>query len=692
MSSLLNIGLSGVAANQARLSTTGHNITNVDTDGYSRQQVITVTRDPQNYGFGYLGKGVGMDGVRRMANEYVSEQLRMDTSNAKEIDIFTQQISQIDDLLASADTGIGQGISSFFNAVQTAANNPSSEPERQLVVSQAEGLIHRMEEVHTRLIQQTEGINTQITSMTNKVNELARGIADLNAAISQVYAVNQQQPNDLLDKRDEKLRELSELVRVDVYEQDDKSINVTVGMGQALVLGDQTNQLQFSRGAADPSRYEIELVTNYRTIPVTNSIVGGQLGGLVKVREEVIDPTINAVGRLAISISETFNHLHQQGMDLNNDLGRNFFTDLNHEDIQRARVFGYDTNRGKPAPDILVEVTDSSLLTDKDYELRAINPPEQFQLYDKRNGQRINASYNYIQDTTSIPTVKKLEIEADGLKITINSTLNGAAGNDKYLISPTRSAADDIDLAIETTDELALALPLRVEANQSNVGTGAVDLVDMQDIHQLDATGFDDEPIDNFSIPGKIKQPLMIRFVDETHYEILDANNPSAGPIVTEDGTVLENLEFIPGTQNKVLPEAGEPGYFGYQITLSGRPATGDTFSIDYNQDGVSDNRNGLRLAELANARTMDNQVTYQQSYSKLVERIGLRTSEARIESETDTKILQQTQALRESYAGVNMNEEAANLLRFQQAYSASARLITTAKEMFDTLLSSVGR
>ncbi|HWR80434.1 MAG TPA: flagellar hook-associated protein FlgK, partial [Pseudomonas sp.] len=295
MADLLNIGLSGLQVNRTQLSVTGHNISNVNTPGFTRQEAVQTTRLGQFSGAGYIGSGTTLADVRRMYNEFLTVQVRASTALSSDAESYLSQINQLDALLAGETTGITPGMQKLSAALQTAAEDPANIPARQLVLSEAEGLAKRFNTVYDRLSQQNGFINQELEAITAQINQLASSVAGYNSAIA-IASANGQQPNDLLDAREETIRQLSEYIGVTVVPQTDGSFNLFVGSGQPLVVGETPARLEVVAGTVDPMRSDVQFVSGNARQGITSLITGGEMGGLLRYREDVLDITLNSVG------------------------------------------------------------------------------------------------------------------------------------------------------------------------------------------------------------------------------------------------------------------------------------------------------------------------------------------------------------------------------------------------------------
>lgn len=667
MADLLNIGLSGLSASKTQLSITGHNITNVNTAGYSRQDAMQVTRAPQFNGAGYLGSGTTLTDIRRTYSEFLTTQLRSATALSSDVAAYKSRIDQLDSLLAGSTTGITPSLQSFFSSLQSAAEDPSNIPARQLVLSEAEGLARRFNTVYDRLNEQNSFTNKQMVAVSDQINRLAGSIASLNDAIAKA-AASGHQPNDLLDARDEAIRQLSSYIGVNVVVQDDGAHNVFIGTGQPLVIGSRANSLEVVPGQGDPNRFEVQFVSGGSRQGITTQITGGELGGLIRYREEVLDNTMNALGRLALAISDQVNGQLAQGLDLKGQVGTKLFGDFNDPSLARLRVQSFSTNTSAAQPRL--NITDTTALTTSDYRLE----------FDGTSYSARRLSDNVVMSVVENPpgtlSFSDPNGRDQGFQVEIGTP--APAAGDRFLLQPTRRGAADISSVLDQPDQLALAAPVRSEANAQNRGTGAISQPDLQ------------SPLNLASLTGAL--PVSLTYDAGTGDFTLPAG-ATLTRINPNDGSPATPATFLSGQTNTYQLTLADGS--SLRLTLSGRPENGDTFSVAFNDKGVSDNRNGLKLAGLQNKATIGidpgspdtTGVTFSDGYGDLVERVGTLTAQARLDSEATSTILKQATDNRDSLSAVNLDEEAANLIKFEQYYSASAQIIQVARSMFDTLL-----
>lgn len=676
MADLLNIGLSGLAANKTSLAVTGHNISNVNTPGFSRQDTVQATRIPQFSGAGYIGSGTTLTDVRRSYSEFLTTQVRTSTALSSDVEAYRSQIEQLDSLLAGTTTGITPSLQKFFSSLQTAAEDPANIPARQLVLSEAEGLARRFNTVYDRISEQNEFINKQMVAVSDQVNRLATSVASYNEAIA-VAAANGQQPNDLLDAREEAIRQLSTYVGVTVVAQDDNSVNLFVGSGQPLVVGSTTSRLEVVPGQGDPTRFEVNFVSGGSSQGITSLLTGGELGGLIRYRAETLDPTLNSLGRLALAVSDQVNTQLGQGLDLKGQVGTALFGDFNDAALAALRVRAFSTNTGNVQP--ALNITDSSVLTTSDYRLEYDGTNYTARRLSDGEAMTLTPSgpYTYPQTLAFTDAAGRDQ----GFELVIDSA---PAAGDKFLLQPTRRGATSISTVLDQPDQLAFAAPLRSEANLQNRGNAVIGQPSIDNVQ---------DPL----VPADLQalSPLTMTYAGPVAPATTGTLTLSAPAGVTVSPATLSITPGQSNTLSYTITSAGST--LEVSQAFSGRPETGDTFSLGFNQNGVSDNRNALKLVDLQSKQTVGvdktvgiaTGVSFTDGYGDLVERVGTLTAQARQDSEATGAILKQATDNRDSLSAVNLDEEAANLIKFEQYYNASAQIIQVARSLFDTLINT---
>lgn len=645
MSTIFGTATSGLLAYQALLSTAGHNIANVNTPGYTRQRVDLSAQIPQFTGGGYIGSGVNIDTIRRTYDQFLTERVRDTTSSSERYAAYEQFAGRISNVLGDSVAGLNGGLESFFQAVQTLADNPASIPERQLLLTEAESLVGRFGYLDDQLTSVRQDLNGQLESMVAEINSLSQSIADINEDI--VVATGRaggNPPNDLLDRRDRMIEELAAFVSVKTVAQDDGTLNVFIGNGQALVTGTTAGTLSVAGNPYDASHKEIQYTVGNLSTTITPNITGGKLSGLLAFRDEILDPTQNAIGRIGVVLANGFNAQHQLGMDLDGNMGGQFF---------RSAVPAWSAHSGNGGTGTLTVSYDSAnldQLTTKDYILS----------WDGSAWSMTDSDGNAV--TLSGAGTIASPFTADGLSIVVGGSANAG---DSFQIRPTRDGADDIALLIGDVRRIAAAAPVRItEATNANglptnAGTGSF--------------GF--QSVD--SSFSALAAPITFTYnAGANQFSYTD------GGAIT--GTIAYNPASNAGSSYTVA---------GITFTVNGTPSNGDQFVIAANTNGVGDNANALALGDLQTALLTENGTTnLQGAYAQLLSDSATRTRQAEINRDAQTKLNEHAREQRDSVQGVNLDEEAANLLRFQQAYQAMAQVITVADTMFQTLLSATQR
>lgn len=534
-SDILGVSISGLRVSQNALRTTGHNIANANTEGYSRQLTEINSLGGTQSGVGFLGSGAYTNNIERVVNEFVTSQTRQDTTLYSELNVYNQNILQLNDLLANETTGLTQGLQSFFDAVQTASDDPSAIAARQLFVSEAENVSDRFNTLADRIDTINDGVVAGIEVAIENVNNLTSNIATLNTSIAQFSGGSSSNPNDLLDQRDEALRQLSELISVNISVQDDNQVNITVGNGIPLVLGSVSTDIALGNNEYDPTKPEIQLVSNNVNELITSAFSGGEIGGLLNFQNTVIDPTYNEIGRLALSIEESFNQLQSQGLNLNNSFGSALFSDINNEDIAAGRVSASSDNVST-GNRLRVNISDASQLTTSDY---VVSVDDNAGIY-----RITRVSDNTELTSQLVPTSFPSSVDFDGLSLIFDET--NFSGGERFLIQATRTAAQEIATTGLQAEDIALASPLSTSNHLGNLGGAVINAGEV--LALTDAAG---QSLPLFAQAGQMSPPLLVKFTSATTYDILDNSNPG-NPV--QLSPPIRNQVYVPGIQNNLFP------------------------------------------------------------------------------------------------------------------------------------------
>ena len=641
--SILDIGTTALTAAQAGISTASHNISNAATPGYSRQETVQVSNMAMKTGSGFFGQGVHVETVRRVYSDFLGRQVADAQSESSALDLYHTQASQIDNLLADTNAGLAPALQDFFSAANGLANNPSDMAARQSMLSSSQSLVGKFQSLQSSLDQIRQNTETQIQASVDTIDSYAQQIAKLNDSIAVAEsAQNGQTANDLRDQRDQLVLDLSKLIKTSVIQQSDGTFNVYIASGQALVLGSQAAALVASPSPADNSQLQISYQLGGISSAIKNTDnFGGQLGSLLSYRSDMLDMAQNNLGRIALGLAGTLNAQHRLGLDLNGQLGGDYFAIAKPQPIANA------ANTGNARLD--VSYADFSALTTSDYQLSF-------------NGT--NYTLTRLSDGVAT-TSASLPMNADGLSISLSS--GSMASGDSFLLRPTRDGAQALSLAISDPAKIAAASPIRTGAPATNKGTA----------------GLSAGSVDSTYPSGPLAGSLTLSFSGATGTL---SGFPATAPItVSSNGTTTT----YPAGSPVPFTDGATLAFAGMSVTLSGTPVDGDQFSIIPNTNGVGDNRNALLLAGLQGQKTLaGNTASFMDAYGQMVSQVGNQTRAAEVNSEAQAKLLEESQSAQQSVSGVNLDEEAANLLKYQQAYQAAAKVMTIASQLFDVLLS----
>ena len=659
-SDLLGIGTSGVLAQQRLLQTTSNNIVNVNSQGYVRERTLIYTNS--------VGLGTGDMVSERVINAYAQAEVRRDTSAYHAAGSRYDQLFQIDSLLGDASNSVGTTITSYFKAFHTANESPAEVGGRKTTLSELSGMVDRFHTLSAQLDKQSDTINSTIGDETDRVNSLLNSINDLNQAIVRTQG-SPEENLMLFDQRDEAIRQLSEKMEVRTVTQPNGSMLVNMSTGHSLVLDGGVAQFKVVPGSPDSRDARLQLTLGANQANINDKDLGGAIGGLFTARND-LEPAKRELGQLAVAMADAMNQQNRLGMDLDNELGGDLFS------LKGSQGLPYAGNQGNGAASVNFVPGKGSEVTTFDYEVQ-FNSATGYEVFSiDGSGQRTSVA-------TGTTPPAKFEVAGHGIEIDLSGT---PVGGDKIVLQPTKHAAAGMEQAATRPEDIALASPIKADKNAQNLGSGEIKVNSVYNTGT--GSGFGTNTLDP-------NAPQVIKIDGSGNYEVYDKNNNLLGvaPASSKGQNLMSALEMPLGTP--IVP-ALTPGY---DFSITGKVEANDSFTLSYNKDGFADNGNGLALAELQNkelvrknnnAATSNDKMTFNDAYSGLVSGIGNKTSQAKTLLQANEAKLTQSTAIFESVSGVNLEEEAANLIRFQQSYAASAQIVNTAKTIFDTLLSSV--
>jgi len=621
---IFGIATSALRAAQAGLATAGHNIANANTPGFHRQEVVQSNAPPQFNGSGFIGRGVEVDTVRRVYSDLIDAQAIRAQAQASYYTTYQGQVGQIDSLLSDPDAGLAPALEQFFSAVNDVASNPASVPSRQTMLAGASSLIARFQALDGRLNEINQSINVQIQSSVSSVNAYAQQIAELNGRIA--AASGDQPPNDLIDERDRVVGELNQLVGASVINQPNGTVNVSMGSGQALVVGQEYFKVSAIPSPDVPEQLDVSYgVGNGSIVLSPSALTGGSLGALLSFRADTLTDARNQLGTIAAGLETTFNAQQKLGQDLRGNPGLDFFSS------PVTAVTSRSDNAGSAS--LTASIVDGSALVPSDYRVTY---------------SAGNYSVTRLSDNHTFTPPGALPQTIDGISIKLGGGV--PTDGDSFLIEPSRNVVRNMSLAIHDTSLIAAAAPMRTGSAAANTGNATV------------SAGVVNAPLD-----PNVRQPVSIVFTSPTTFDVIGAGGNPTGVAYTSGADITYN---------------------GWTVQISGAPAAGDTFTVGPNTNGIADNRNALALAGLQTAKTLAGGTTsFQGAYGQLTGTIGNTARQMDVAAQAQSAIAQRAEEAQQSVSGVNLDEEAANLLRYQQAYQAAAKTIQVATTLFDTLL-----
>jgi flagellar hook-associated protein 1 FlgK len=672
---LNSIGITGLMAAQLGLQTAGHNITNANSPGFSRQAIRQASNPGLLSGAGFVGQGVNVSTIVRSYSEFQAVQINRAQTTVSGLEAYSAQIKQIDNMLADPSAGLSPALQDFFHGVQQTATNPSALPSRQAMLSSAQALVATFHSMDDRISQMYAGLNSQITSAVSTINSYAQQIANLNSQIIVAQSSISQPANDLLDQRDYLVSELNKQIRATTSTNTDGSYNVYIGSGQQLVVGSIVSTLAVTSSSADTSRLAVGLKTTTGAQELPESLLGGgALGGLLSFRSVSLDRVANDLGRMAASLALTFNAQNALGQDLQGNIAgdTNFVADF--FSIGLPSVISNGNNDG----DMVISATlvaptfngnFYTNLTSSDYRLS----------YDGTNYtlKRLDNNTTWPKPpalpATSIADINTaLGLDPQGFLLAEGS--GAYAAGDSYLIRPARDAAASFSLnAVLAADPrlIAAATPIRTSTGAANTGGATVSAGSVGTGYAAPAAG---SPITLVYSGGNL-----------TGFPATSDVSVTIAGVTTNNAAPVASIAYTSGATITIVGTA-PPG--GISFEINGTPNNNDSFLIARNTAGVSDGRNALALGKLQTQNTMSGKAaSFQSAYAQLVSDVGNKSREVEVTGQAQQTLLTQSESARDSMSGVNLDEEAANMMRYQQAYQASAKILEVGSKLFDTIL-----
>ncbi len=633
MGDMMSTGVTGLLAFQTALDTISNNISNVNTPGYSVETANLVANPATPTANGWIGQGVTASTVTRSYSDFLDAQTRTATSSYNQYNTTAGLADNINNMFDDPSTGLSATLQSFSQSVQAMANAPGQESTRQAVLNQAQSVIAQFQSYQQNLNQLGGQVNTQIQSEASTISSLAQSIAGLNQSI--MAAQNNgsgQAPNALLDQRNQLVDQLSQHISVTTVQQSDGSLSVFIGSGQSLVTGGQASTLSATPDQFGSGQMDISVTTPTSTTDITSQLSGGSLGGLLQFRNTMLIPGQNALGQAAVTLTSLVNTQNAAGLDENGNVGGALLA------VGDPQVLTSKDNAG--TADVTATVSDLGGLTTSNYDLE----------YDGTNWNMTDTVTGQSTPLTASTAGGITTLTGAGLTMTVTGA---AQAGDQFLVEPTGNAVAGMSLLTTDPSKIAAAGPLVASATSTNTGSASIASATVPDMTSWTRGNY------------------TLSFTDPTDYTITDA---SGNPVTT-------------GTYT-----AGTPISFnGINVTLNGTPAAGDSFAIDDNAGGTGDNSNALQMAAILNSKVLNGGAdSLTDAVNSYVGSVGLLTSQAQNGATAQQSVMTTAQTAQQSVSGVNLDQEAANLLQFQQAYQAAAQVIAASQTLFQSLITAI--
>jgi flagellar hook-associated protein 1 FlgK len=662
--SLLNVGARALLANQVALQTAGNNISNANTEGYSRQTVDLETVVGQYTGSGYIGNGVAVATIVRNYNELLTRQAASAQAQQSADNTRYQNLSQMQDIFSTGDDGLGASVSDMMNSLLSVVSSPTDQSARTATLAGMDEMTARMRSAGTQLQDMQTNVASQLKTDAAQINSLAQNIATVNGQIARAQGTGQP-PNDLLDQRDEYIRQLNQYIQTTQVPASDGTVTVFVAGSQALVMGTSAASVSVDSAQTFPGSGQVSLFFNRaNSNPVelnTSMLGGGEVAGLLNFANNDLTEASNLLGRIALAVGTTLNQQQNVGLTLDGSYGTDLFS-VNLDSAGRTSSANASARSGT------VSLTDATSLKASDYEVR----------FDGTGGGTVirlsDGAATAFTDINGGTATSLNSMQIDGLSFNFDTATTTPQAGDRVLFQPYDIAAANIQALVYSPDNLAVANPVNAAMGQSNDGT-----LQLAGLQALPGTA---TPITIPAANGTSNVQLL--FHSDGTYDVNLLDTTATPPAATPTGVTGTYLPGQPITYN------------GISITLQGTPDEGDTVTIgnaldpQYGSMYTRDGGNATALFNLSDAQIFDG-AALTDGYASLVAQVGTRTQSAQYAANVSETIASNLESDRTSVSGVNLDEEATKLIQYQQSYQASAKLLQTAQTIFNSLLSAVG-
>jgi len=687
--SLYGLGVQGLLVAKQSLDTVGNNISNVNTEGYSRQSTVQITAGGQQTGNGFVGIGTQIDDVIRSFDEFSFSDLQGNTSNLSYNQFFLDSVTRVDQVVSDSDTSITNVLAQYFSAVNVVSDNPNSLEARNNLIEVSKNMTSTFKRIDDQLNLQYRSLNNEVENIAQEMTALSTNLAEVNKEIQKVWGDGAKQlPNDLLDQRDRLVLEISKFTDVSTVQLDNGAINLFIGTGQPLVLGANALKVETIVGRTDNAKLELALTSNGTVQRLRGDLMGGRIQAVYDFRDNVLDKAFNQLGQTAIGIGFSVNEQQGLGLDLNLQVGTDFFNDVNSQSAMAQRALG--TNDGLGEATLGVQIEDVSLLPPDNFELSVVSyaagPPEtaQFQLTNLTSGAQLTLPAAGPQD---LSVSRNINVAEYGFSINVDS-VNAAdpiqAGK-RFELRPTRLGAKLFETQMSDASLIAAAgNQILITEGTTNTGLSKSRITQITNANDVNYPSPEDVTTNPVTAAKGLRIEIAEAPLGTFTYQVLDAN--TGVPIEEPAGTPLTGLAFTPPQQT--ISHAG----FDIELTIEDTAALDNySFTLDYNETGVGSNENSLVMANFQTDKILNKgRSTFQDNYALMTSDIGTVASSTDVRVQSAEVLFEQANNRLTSVSGVNLDEEAADLLKYQTAYNAAARVVSVADELMQTLLDAV--
>jgi flagellar hook-associated protein 1 len=647
VSALFSLGTRAMTASYAALQTTGNNIANASTRGYSRQQVVLETAGGQYSGNGFFGSGVNVATVTRAHNEFLTREVALTRAAAAADGSRLSQLQMLEQVFGTGAGGLGYVAGELLNAFADVAAHPGDSAARQVVLARAQDMATGFRTAADQIERLQSGVAQDLRTSVASLNALAQRVADLNRQISAAQASGHE-PNDLLDQRDSAVAEISGYLQVTTLEADDGSLSLFIGGGQALVLGSHASEIAPVADPFDPARVQLGMSQGgapLRALPDA-LVAGGAIAGMLRFQSEDLRDARNAIGRLAAAIGGAINAQQRLGLDLSTASGQrggDLFA------IGAPRVLASSANAGTAS--LSLQTGDARQLRASEYELR----------YDGANYTLTRLGSGDAPQVFS-PAALAAGVSVDGMTLRLDA--GTPSPGDRFLLQPVAAAASGMARALDDPRGIAAASPVTATLGSANTGTVSVSALQVR------------SPV---AAPGNV----VVRF---------DADPVSGSPVyrISADGGASYGApQALVAGQPIACTDAG--GQVLWEMSLAGTPAAGDEIHVDPTTQPAANNGNALAMLAQRDATLVGGE-TITDAWAGALADFGVRVQGAQGVAELSASVAAEAEARSVSTTGVNLDEEAARLIQYQQSYQAAAKMLQVAQSVFDTLLQATAR